>query len=96
MSFVLELSAHATAGYEWQLSRVPDVVVLDAQRIQRASPGKGAPAMQEFEFLATRPGEGRLEMEYKRPWGSTVTERFELAVFVSGSFSRDCDKERRF
>jgi predicted secreted protein len=42
VSFVLELSADATAGYEWQLSRVPDVVVLDAERIQRASPGKPA------------------------------------------------------
>jgi predicted secreted protein len=83
VSFVLELSAIATAGYEWQLSQVPDVVVLSAERIKQAGPQKGAPATQEFEFLATRPGEGRLKLEYKRSWESKVTDRFELAVFVS-------------
>jgi predicted secreted protein len=85
VSFVVELAARVTAGYEWQLSQIPDVVVLSAERIQRAGPAKGAPAKQEFEFHAIRAGDGRLELEYKRSWESKVTERFELAVFVSQS-----------
>lgn len=82
-SFVLELPAHATGGYMWQLARDPEVAVLREERILPAGPALGAPAVQEFEFLATRPGESRLVMEYKRPWESTLTERLELTVVVA-------------
>lgn len=81
-SFVLELPALATAGYTWQVGRQPEVAALTEARIRPSGTALGAPSIQEFEFLATRPGESRLVLDYKRPWEATVSERLELDIVV--------------
>ena len=81
-SFVLELPAAATAGFEWLLERGPEVAVLSQERIRPAGPGIGASSIQEFEFAATRAGTSTLLMEYKRPWEAEEGERLEIEIVV--------------
>ena len=79
-SFVLELPALATGGYTWQLTRKPETAVLSDERIRPAGATIGASSIQEFEFVATRAGEGMLVMAYKRPWETTVSELLEVKI----------------
>jgi predicted secreted protein len=79
-SFVLELRALATAGYTWRVAQVPGVVSLTAERVRPAGPATGSPSVHEFEFTATRRGEGPLVMVYQRAWEDTAAERLEITV----------------
>jgi predicted secreted protein len=79
-SFVVELRALATSGYTWRVIREPGVAVLSDERIRSAGSAIGAPSIQEFEFVATRAGEGMLVMVYKRPWERTASEQLEVSV----------------
>ncbi|MCL4800164.1 MAG: protease inhibitor I42 family protein [Burkholderiales bacterium] len=79
-SFVVELPALATGGYAWQVARTPETAVLGEVRTRPAGAAVGASSIQEFEFVATRPGEGLLVMVYGRPWEKTVSERLEVTI----------------
>jgi predicted secreted protein len=83
-SFVVELRAHATAGYTWQVSRAPDIVVLRDERTRQDGAALGASSRQEFEFHAMREGSGTLVMELKRPWEPAPVEVLVLTVVVTG------------
>jgi predicted secreted protein len=79
---VLELHVLATAGYAWRVAAETDVVELREERLLSAGPPLGAPSLQELEFSAVRPGEGRLVLECGRPWEATAPERLELNIVV--------------
>ena len=81
-TFLLELSARATAGYAWQVMRLPEVVELKSERTRPGGPASGAASVQEFEFHVTGVGEGKLVMSYGRQWESRRSEQFEVSVVV--------------
>lgn len=82
-SFVLDLPGHATGGYVWRVAQDPGVAVLRSERILPVGSAAGGPSMQEFEFVATHPGSGRLIMKLERPWESTPIETLALTVVVT-------------
>jgi hypothetical protein len=47
-------------------------------------PRDGGSCIQEFEFVATRAGEGTLAMHCKREWETTVIDRLEVKVVAEG------------
>ena len=81
-TFLLELSARTTAGYAWQVLRMPKVAELKTERTRRAGPASGAASVQEFEFHVTRVGEGTLVMSYGRHWESRASEQIDVRVVV--------------
>ena len=81
--FVVELSAMATAGFEWVLQRDESGVTVPlGEEIARAHPGVGGSSIQRFEFAAARAGTTTLVMEYQQPWETETTERLEIDVDV--------------
>jgi predicted secreted protein len=80
--FVIELRVHATAGYSWELTRLPEVVRLNHARIRPAGTAIGGSATQEFEFLATAAGEDTLVLTCRRPWEATVIEQLTVKVVI--------------
>jgi predicted secreted protein len=84
-SFVVELRAHATAGYTWGIAQAPeDVAELRDERTRPGGAALGASSVQEFEFHAMQEGSGTLVMELKRPWEPTPIEVLVLTVVVTG------------
>lgn len=79
-SFVVELPVAATGGYAWQLTHAPETAQLSDERIRPAGAAIGGSSIQEFEFVATRAGEGMLVMACKRPWEATVSDRLEVNI----------------
>lgn len=83
-SFVVALPVLATAGYEWQVARAPETARLSDTRTHPGGPATGGPSVQEFEFVATRAGEGRLVLACRRPWETAVTDRVEVTIVAAG------------
>jgi predicted secreted protein len=83
-SFVVELRAHATAGYTWRIAQAPDVAELRGERTRPGGAALGASSVQEFEFDAINEGSGTLVVELKRPWEPTPVEVLVLTVVVTG------------
>ncbi len=83
-AFVLELPVRATGGYEWQVVQAPEIARLRGARIRPGGTALGAPAIQEFEFVATHVGAGTLVMTCGRPWETAASERFEVAIVSEG------------
>lgn len=81
-TFLVELSARATAGYEWQVTQVPDVTALVAARVRAGGPALGAASVQEFEFRATTTGAGTLRLSCGRSWEDRRSEHMEVSVRV--------------
>lgn len=78
--FVVELRLHATAGYAWELTKPPSTARLDDARLRPAGAALGSLAVQEFEFVATDPGEDTLVLSCKRPWETTVIKQLQMKV----------------
>lgn len=88
-TFLLELPARPTSGYVWSIVRDPGITHLAEERMQPVSAAAGAPAIQQFQFLATRAGDAKLVLEYRRPWESTPLERLEVNVIVENGSAVD-------
>jgi predicted secreted protein len=79
-SFMVELPVLATGGYAWQLTHEPETATLSDERIRPTGAAIGGSSIQEFEFVATRAGEGTLVIVCKRPWETTVSDRLEVKI----------------
>lgn len=80
--FVIELPVKATAGYDWEIYRLPGFVTLRDERTSPKSNIPGASAIREFEFEGIHPGRGSLVMHCRRSWEQKVAERLEVTIVV--------------
>jgi inhibitor of cysteine peptidase len=82
------LESNATTGYSWRAGAVPACLEQQGESAydSKGSPGVvGAGGEETWLFTAVGTGEGRLVLEYARPWESdeiAPTETFEVNVVV--------------
>jgi inhibitor of cysteine peptidase len=83
-SLVLTLPENATTGYQWVVSRTPDVLEVVADEAvppETAAPGAGG--MRRWRWTARRPGSDRLVLELRRPWQREEAPEDAVVVEVS-------------
>lgn len=81
--FVVELPVLATAGYEWQVTRAPEIARLREARTRPGAPATGGASIQELEFVATNAGKGVLVLACRRPWETAVSDRVEVTIVAA-------------
>ncbi len=65
----LSLSENRITGYHWELNEAADAVcelVKDEFEAAKGPPGSGG--MHHWRFEAIKPGSGKIELQYRRPW----------------------------
>ena len=83
---VLELPEIATAGYQWRIAQLPDILeVLDNDFSPPDSAAPGAGGRRRIVFAVRETGRGSTVLKLQRPWESqdAGVEEFRFDVVVS-------------
>ena len=83
----VELRANVTTGYQWELvPPVPEVVTVIDRGTYSAAPGSegrvGAGGTTLFVLRADRPGNGVVNLAYRRPWERDIPPARTVQVEV--------------
>lgn len=82
-TFVIELAANPTTGYEWTAQDNPHAELVKSRQVTQSTL-VGAPGMQELTFRATEAGSTTLVLDYARSFEPdnppAQTESFPLTV----------------
>jgi inhibitor of cysteine peptidase len=80
---VIRVPENPTTGYSWMLAELPEPLQLGSNEYvppQSSAPGAGGE--RRVELMASRSGQGRVELSLERPWEDEAAERFEVLVRV--------------
>lgn len=65
----LVLAENRTTGFRWELTAPGQpVAIVDRDSYEAATGPPGRPGSHTWVFRAVEPGEGRLELAYRRSW----------------------------
>lgn len=86
-SLVVTLDSNATTGFSWSIAGISDEDVVDdvANEYQAPDSGlMGAGGQEVWTFQAGDKGTSTIEMQYSRPWETSVepAETFNVTVVV--------------
>lgn len=83
-TFVIELEANPTTGYEWTAEANANAELVKSAQIADDTTMVGAPGMQQLTFRATKAGSSTLVLNYARSFEPNnppaQTEKFPLTV----------------
>ena len=88
VQFAVRLKGTPGTGFGWELADRPAGLVktlaekpaFEACPDGQTGASLGAPACQVFRFETTRPGTGRLRLQYRRPWEKDVPPRKTFTI----------------
>jgi inhibitor of cysteine peptidase len=85
---VVSLAVTTGTGYTWQTAAAPKGALkqVGEPKVERPNPSRpGAPARQVFRFVAEAAGEGKLDLQYRRPFEKNAkpARTFTLKVVVA-------------
>lgn len=87
-TLILSLPSNPTTGFRWQLfDGAPQVLAQLGQEVYRNPEDAGivgSAGLSTWRFQATLPGQGRLLLQYQRPWEQGVAPAliYDCAVHV--------------
>ncbi len=87
-TLILSLPSNPTTGFRWQLfDAAPSVLKAlgpEVYRVPKEAGIVGSAGLSTWRFQATLPGQGRLLLQYQRPWEQGVAPAliYDCAVHV--------------
>lgn len=83
---VITLESNPSTGYGWQVSK-NDEAILKMHSAPTFRPAAhempGAPGHQSFRFVAISTGSDTIDLEYRRPWETSVTPAKTFSIIVT-------------
>ena len=82
-TFELSLAENPTTGYRWQVDPAPPPVLgVFSEKFESSGGALGAGGRRHWTFHAQGPGDGTLNLVYRRSWETTAGRRFTARILV--------------
>jgi inhibitor of cysteine peptidase len=85
--FTVKLDSNATTGYQWQLAEPVDEKMIKFLRSEYIAPNTdlmGAPGVENWTFMALKPGRSKIALKYVRSWekDNPPVDRKEFTITI--------------